>query len=69
MTADRSDDVRRAIDNGGAYTMVSGKSIRDDGKVADLVRVWVVDDEAASGARRHVGRNGRFRDGRRMRDR
>jgi two-component system, NarL family, invasion response regulator UvrY len=39
--------VRSAIDNGGAYTIVFGKSIRDDGKVADLVRVWVVDDQAS----------------------
>jgi len=37
--------VGRAIDNSGAHTIVSGKSSRDDGKVADLVRVWVVDDQ------------------------
>jgi two-component system, NarL family, invasion response regulator UvrY len=35
------------IDEGGAYTMVRGKSARHDGTVADeRVRVWVVDDQA-----------------------
>jgi two-component system invasion response regulator UvrY len=47
MTADRSEHVPRTIDNGGAHTMVPRKSIRDDGKVADVVRVWVVDDQAS----------------------
>ena len=40
--------MRPAIDNGGVYTIVFGKSARDDGKVADeRVRVWVVDDQAS----------------------
>ena len=40
--------MRRAIDKGGVYTMVFGKSAGHDGKVVDeRVRVWVVDDQAS----------------------
>jgi DNA-binding NarL/FixJ family response regulator len=37
-----------AREKGGVYTMVRSKSIRHDGTVSDdLVRVWVVDDQAS----------------------
>ena len=38
----------RARENGGVCTIVRSKSARHDGTVADdLVRVWVVDDQAS----------------------
>lgn len=37
----------RASADGGACTIVRGKAIGDDDDVVDLVRVWVVDDQAS----------------------